>query len=401
MGYPNEERKGRLPRVVVIGGGVTGTRTANLLVQMVQGQAVVQLITASPFHVYSPGLLHVPFEDVQQIDTVRLEAELLRPELAVAAETPATRIDRSGRTVTIAGGHRLPFDYLVLATGTEPDAERVPGLAAAAHHFGTHSDALRLREALQEFTRGRIVVGLAEAHHSSPTAPIEFACLLVDYLRRWGRDRHAQILVTVPSESLFPDVVIAARLAAWLGKLGIPTRAGLVPAQVIDQSLVGQDGRRVPFDLLVMEPPQRGVAAIRDSGLGNRQGLIECEPSTLRVRGEGDLWAIGTCSSLEVGRWAIAGVHQAVMVAEDIAARVQGRPAPRPYTGRAEIFMEMGRGRVALVTHSFGAPYRFHAPSPITATGKRAFDWAYWTLAPTGFVLAPRHRRPLSPDTRP
>ena len=114
---------------------------------------------------------------------------------------------------------------------------------------------------------------LASGGHGHLVAGREGAVLIVSELRGHSAcratDVHSEVLTTA-SEGIFPDVVIAARLEAWLFKLGIALRTGLVPAKVIDRVLVGQDGRRVPFDLLVMEPPQRGVAVVRDSGLGKR-----------------------------------------------------------------------------------------------------------------------------------
>jgi nitrite reductase (NADH) large subunit len=42
--------------------------------------------------------------------------------------TKATRIDRASREVITADGRRVPYDVLVLATGSAPFVPRVPGI---------------------------------------------------------------------------------------------------------------------------------------------------------------------------------------------------------------------------------------------------------------------------------
>lgn len=376
-------------RVVVIGGGVGGTRVANLLARRLRSRAAVELITASPMHIYAPGLLYVPFDDLRQVETARAEADLLRPEIALAAETPATSIDFQRKQVSLTSGRKVPYDYLVIATGTEPNADRIPGMVGVAYSFRTYAEAQRLRAVLQQIKRGKVVVSLPEEMHTNPTAPLEFAFLLADYLERWGLEKKTQVVLTSPAAHLFPNPEVASTLARWLEDRGIALKRDFVPAEVKGSKVRSSSGVELPFDLLVMEPPQRGVAAIRDSGLADAQGLLPSDPHSLKLTGVKDVWVVGDCSSLEMARWPSAATYQAGVVADEVVAEFEGRP-PRHrdqlYNGRTEVFLDVGRGRVGLVDYTYNSGFTLHEPSPVLIAGKHAFDRVYWQLGPTGLL---------------
>ena len=49
------------------------------------------------------------------------------------------------------GGTTLPYDYLVIATGSRNVPEEVPGLAEGGHHFYSAEAAKALGAALESF----------------------------------------------------------------------------------------------------------------------------------------------------------------------------------------------------------------------------------------------------------
>lgn len=375
-------------RVAVIGGGVGGTMVANLLGRRLAGKAAVQLITASPWHVYEPGLLYVPFDDVAQVDVQRPERDLLRPEVALV-EDPAVQIDLRGKRVRLRSGLELGFDYLVLATGSELWPEAIPGLAPAGHHFFTVEAAEQLHEALYRFTGGRIVVGAAELPHKHPQAMMEFAFLLSDFCERNGLAGRTEITFAQPSTRAFHVRELARIAEERFDDRGIRFVPDFVPAAVQNGVLVGRGGIELPFDLLVMAPPERGVELIRRSGLGDDRGFLPTDPETLRLRGARDVWVVGDCSDLAVAKAPSAADRQARVVAEAIAADFEGRGPRRSlavYDGSVQLFVEMGDGQVAFVDADYDHPAVVQAPSRGVEAGKRAFDRAYWNLIPTGLA---------------
>lgn len=377
-------------RVAVIGGGVGGTLVANLLARRLGGKAAVQLVTASPWHVYEPALLYVPFDDMPQIDVLRPERDLLRPEVALV-EDPAVRIDTAEKRLLLQSGLELGYDYLVLATGTEIAADTLPGFDEGAHHFANMEAAERLHDALYRFTGGRIVIGAAHLPHKHPQAMLEFAFLLADHCERNGLAGRTEIVFTSPTDRPFYELSLARIAERRFEDRGIRFVPHVKPAAIRPEAklLVARDGVELPYDLLVLAPPERGVKLVRDSGLGDAEGWLPTDSETLRMRGAQDVWVLGDCSDLVVARAPSAADHQARVIAEAIAADFLGERPRRSlaaYDGTVQMFVDMGDGQAAFLDADYERPAAVQEPSRAIGAGKRAFDRAYWQLIPTGFA---------------
>src|SRR5206468_11193558 len=133
-------------------------------------------------HVYQPGFLYVAMGLANGRWLARDERTLLRKDVDLAVER-ASRVDASTGTVFLEHGGNLPFDYLVLATGSRLVKSAIPGLLEGSYDFYSLDGAFRLREALRSFRGGRIKVGIAGIPYKCPPAPVEFVFMLDQYLR--------------------------------------------------------------------------------------------------------------------------------------------------------------------------------------------------------------------------
>src|SRR5215472_15912707 len=187
--------------VVILGGGVGGTLTANLVARHAGGKAHVTVVDISGRHVYQPGFLYVAVGQEKPANLSREESQLLRHGVELVTDA-AVEVDAGARTVKLASGRTLPYDYLVLATGSRTVMEEVPG-AEAAYDFYTMDGAIRLHEALQQFAGGKILVGVAGIPYKCPPAPVEFVFLLDDYLRGRGIRDQSEIKLLSPLNRAF------------------------------------------------------------------------------------------------------------------------------------------------------------------------------------------------------
>ena len=83
-------------------------------------------------------------------------------------------------------------------------ADEIPGFREGAFHFHCRRRAASLKEALQSFTGGDLVVGASRATYKCPAAPIEFALLLQDQLRRDGRLAGTRLSFLAPGPEPYP-----------------------------------------------------------------------------------------------------------------------------------------------------------------------------------------------------
>ena len=104
------------PRVVIVGAGFGGMAAARAL----RGNAAeVTLIDQTNHHLFQPLLYQVATAALSPSDIATATRVLMRggSNLSVLM-AEVTGVDIRARSVLLRDGHRLPYDYLVLATGS-------------------------------------------------------------------------------------------------------------------------------------------------------------------------------------------------------------------------------------------------------------------------------------------
>ena len=179
-----------MQRVVVLGGGVGGTLAANLIARklrkpIAKGEVTVTVVDATGQHAYQPGYMYIAMGQERAKDLVRGEKSLLDHNVNLVVDE-IVGIDTAAGTVDLASGERLRYEQLVVATGSRIVPEEMEHFDQEAHHFYSAEASLRLRKALDAFTGGRIVIGIAGIPYKCPPAPLEVAFLIESELRARG-----------------------------------------------------------------------------------------------------------------------------------------------------------------------------------------------------------------------
>jgi NADH dehydrogenase len=210
--------------VVVVGGGYAGVYAANRLTQ--RDDVTVTLINARPTFVERIRLhQHVGGSYDAAVDYRKILADGVR--LVV---DNVTRIDAAERSVALATGGAVGYDYLIYAVGSVSDGSRVPGAAEFAYPVASLEAAERLRSILDvaPATAALTVVGAgpqgietaAELAELGRTVTLVCGGMLGPYLHPRGRrsvaGRLAKLGVTVLEG---PDTKVTAvtRDAVHLG----------------------------------------------------------------------------------------------------------------------------------------------------------------------------------------
>ncbi|MCT7354875.1 FAD-dependent oxidoreductase [Streptomyces sp. 15-116A] len=128
--------------VVVIGGGYAGVMAANRLTQ--RDDVTVTLINPRPELVHRVRLHQlVGGSD----DAVVAYQDVLSERVRLLVDT-VTLINAAGRSVTLADGGVLAYDYLIYAVGSGSAEPSVPGAAGFAYPIASLEEARRLRAVL-------------------------------------------------------------------------------------------------------------------------------------------------------------------------------------------------------------------------------------------------------------
>ncbi|ACU75953.1 FAD-dependent pyridine nucleotide-disulphide oxidoreductase [Catenulispora acidiphila DSM 44928] len=136
-----------ITEVVVIGGGYAGVMAANRLTQ--REDVTVTLVNPRPEFVERIRLhqlvagTHAAVADY---------AKVLSPRVSLLVDS-VTRIDAADRSVALAAGSTLRYDYLVYAVGSSATGADVPGVAEFGYPIATMEHARRLKAALEDLPK--------------------------------------------------------------------------------------------------------------------------------------------------------------------------------------------------------------------------------------------------------
>ena len=383
-------------RIVILGGGVGGTLTANLLVRKLRaridlGEVEVVVVDATGQHVYQPGFMYIAMGGERAANLQRPERSLLDKRVDLVVGEVAD-VDVEHRIVTLQDGLPLGYDHLVLATGSRIVPEAIDHFDSEAQHFYTAAAARRLRLALDRFTGGRIVIGIAGMPYKCPPAPLEVAFLIDSELRERGLREHTILDFCSPIGRAFTIESVSDMATPILAEKGIELHTFFnVEAIDADRKVVQSlEGEELPYDLLVLVPPHRGQQFLIDSGLAPAPGgWLPTDRHTLQVGGRPNVFALGDATDLPLSKAGSTAHFEAPVVVEGIVAAVEGRePAGKhaAYEGRVMCFFEVGDGKGTLLRFDYDHPPKPPKPNALWHLGKVVFNKTYFHTVPRGRV---------------
>ncbi len=389
-----------MKHIVILGAGTAGTIMANRLARHYDGDVAITVVDQDSRHVYQPGLLFVPFGDLDPVDVVKPRERFLPPAVRVVTAA-IERVLPDENLVVLHDGQRLSYDALILATGTRLAPEETEGLTGPGwmermFEFYTLEGATALRDALSSFDRGRLVVNVVDMPIKCPVAPLEFAFLADAYFTKRGIRDQVEIALVTPLDAAFTKPIAAARLGHLLDdkKIHLVTEFNTGQVDGVRGRLVSWDEREEAFDLLVSVPLHAGQTYVgRSPGLGDELGFVETDPATLQAKVRPNVFAIGDATNLPTSKAGSVAHFQADVLTDNIVAYLDDRPLPARFDGHANCFVETGFEKALLIDFNYEVeplPGRFPFPGvgPMTLLeetrlnhlGKLAFRWIYWNL---------------------
>jgi sulfide:quinone oxidoreductase len=357
----------------------------------------LSVIDPNPLHHYQPGFLYLPFGAKNEAKLSRPHKRTLASDIQLIGEE-VSAIDPDRKEIMLAGRDSLPYDLLVVASGSQIRPDETPGLTGShwgrdVFDFYTLEGSLALRQALADFSGGRIVVNVVEMPIKCPVAPLEFLFLADAFFTKRGIRDQVELVYATPLDGAFTRPVASAVLSSLLEEKGIVVETEFSAAEVDgSRRLVrSYDEREVPYDLLVSVPTHMGAPFLEASGLGNELGFLPTNPRTLRVKDHDSIYAIGDTTDLPSSKAGSVAHFQSEVLAENLLAATTGKNSPAEFDGHANCFVETGFGKALLLDFNYDVeplpgryplasmgPFSLLKESRTNHMGKLAFRWLYW-----------------------
>lgn len=242
--------------------------------------------------------------------------------IALHAGCAVTGIDRAARRVTLSDGGALPYDHLVLATGTRARRLDVPGRdAEGVFEIRTRADSEGIRAALPS-ARAVVVIGAGFLGLEAASVARSLGAA-VQVIELWPRAMGRAVSREIS------DFFTAHHREAGIGfAFGVAVEA--IETQEGRAVAVLAGGVRYPADLVLVS-----IGVVPETALAEAAGLaVEngVAVDAFLATDDPHISAIGDCASYPSpwtgGRTRLESVQNAVDHARCLAARLTGTPAP-------------------------------------------------------------------------
>ncbi|MFL5126162.1 MAG: NAD(P)/FAD-dependent oxidoreductase [Microvirga sp.] len=304
-------------RLVVVGNGMASLRLLERLGQHAPGCFDVTVVGAEPAPAYNRVLLSsLLARDVAESDCrLRERPWYLRQGVRLITGAAATAVDLEEREVVVGELTTLPFDRLVLATGSDPIRLPRPGMdLPGVITFRDLADVAAIRDAAPRGARAVVIGGGLlgiEAAYGLARLGVETTLLhVMARLMERQLDRRAAVLIKAAIEAKGIRVLLEADTAAI---------DGVDRAEAVRLA----DGRVLPADLVVVAVGVRPAAELaKRAGLEVQRGIVVDD--TLATSAPG-VHAVGECAEHRGTAYGL--VESAYEQADVLARRLGGEDA--------------------------------------------------------------------------
>jgi len=371
--------------IVIVGGGLSGTIVANGLCRQLgkelrSGEVRITMIGASETHMYQPGLLYVPFGRIRESELFREQRKVLDRRVTFHVD-PATNIDVENNRVTTQSGKTFDYDYVVIATGSVIRPDNVPGMTEGAHWFYDLEGARRMRDALSEFSGGKVVVNV-NAPHKCPVAPLEITFMLRDHFRAKGIWDKCEVTYTYPIGRLHALEPVAQWAVPEFEKCGIKSETFFNTKEVNAnaRTITSEEGVTLDYDLLVTIPPHSGAEVITNSNLG-AGGWVPTQRESLLREGSTNVFVVGDTTNIPISKAGSTAHFEADTIVDNLASLITEERWARNYDGKVYCFIETGTSTGTYVWFNYNTPPNPGPPSQMVHWFKLAYNRLYWLSA--------------------
>ncbi|WP_319054292.1 FAD-dependent oxidoreductase [Streptomyces europaeiscabiei] len=366
------------PRIVIVGGGFAGYRTARTLARLTRSRADITLLNPTDYFLYLPLLPQVAVGILEpRRVTVSLTGTLRHVRLVLGE---ADDIDLDARTVRYAdpegGVGTLTYDRLVLAAGSVNKLLPIPGVAEHAHGFRGLPEALYLRDHVTrqvelaagddpESRRARCTFVVVGAGYTGTEVAAQ-GQMFTDELTRKQPLREGvrpRWMLLDIAERVLPemDEKLARTADKVLRQRGVDVRTGTSVKEATSGGVLLSDGEFVDTRTLVWCVGVRPDPLAESLGLAMERGRLLVEP-TLRVPGRPEVFACGDAAAVpdltRPGQYTpMTAQHawrQGKVAGHNVAASL-GRGEPKPYR-HSDLGFVVDLGGVKAAANPLGVP---------------------------------------------
>lgn len=363
-------------QVVIVGAGAGGISVAASL-KARKPDLEIALIDPADIHYYQPGWTMVGGGIFDAQVTAKTMGSLIPRGVhwiksAVAAFEPANN------AVILDGCRVVKYDRLIVCPGLKLDWSRIKGLEETLGRNGVTSNyrydlAPYTWQLVNEMKGGKAIFTQPPMPIKCAGAPQKAMYLSADAWKRRGVLSNIDIRFCNAGGVLFGVKEYVPALMEYvkaydaelsffhnLVEIDGPNRKATFQVSKPDTT---PETVTYDFDFIHVCPPQTAPDFIRVSPLADAAGWVDVDQITLRHKSYDNVWALGDVMNAPNAKTAAAARKQAPVVADNVAADIDGRSPTAQYDGYGSCPLTVERGKIVLAEFGYGGALKPSFPS--------------------------------------
>lgn len=359
-------------RIVVAGSGLGGLAVATRLSKLLDG-ARITIVDKKQEHNYQPGYTLVA-TGVWPVSKVRDRNADLQPAGVEWIQEMVAEFDPAGNAVVTTAGQRVPYDYLVVATGTHQDWGLIEGMDVAAigqngltSVYPSPEAAVATWRAMDAFRQkgGNAVMTLPATPLKCAGAPLKMTFMLRDRLAQAGTLDKSSVTFYSAVGNVFGVKPVNDNVVGRWQDLGIgieyTQKLKAVDIGARKATFVTPEGAstEVPYDFIHVVPPMRAPDAVKNSDLAWKEGgfaaggWLEVDKDTLQHRRYKNVFGIGDINGTPRGKTAATVKKAAPLVAQHVVDVIAGREPGQKFDGYTSCPLIVREGSAMLIEFDY------------------------------------------------
>jgi NADH dehydrogenase len=317
--------------VVVLGSGYAGTGAVMSLEDELDGEADVTWVSDVPHHLVLHES-HRCIRDPSVQDKITFDCEEIAGPATRFVQSRVEDVDVDGRTVHLADGSTVDYDYLVVGFGSRTAFFGIDGLREHSLTLKSLDDALEVHEAVKEAAReasrndpAQVVVG------GAGLSGIQSAGEIAEF-----RDRHRapiDIHLVEGLDNVFPnnDPVVQAKLQNLLTDAGVNIMTGEFIGEVDEETVYVGDDTELDYDVLLWTGGITGQECAENCGLDMDDRSHRIHAASDFQTDDERVFALGDAALVDQGEnpappTAQAAWQAAEVIGRNVARAIRGQP---------------------------------------------------------------------------
>lgn len=322
----------RNKKIVIIGGGFSGAKVASRLLTLLPDSQITIIEQYRTF-IPGPSVMGYLFSDIS-LASISYNYKNLQKAGVNVIHDRVVAIDPDTNIVSTST-NKVQYDTLVLATGISLAVNEINGLADHAEQnycIYDRTKIAKLRDKLQNFNKGSILVSVPSSALSCPPAPYEYCLLLAEYMRKHKRKGVKIVLLDTgitPQPRPLSDVFYD-RLDANSDFIEyVPAAGDINGINVASKTVSTTYGDDFNYDLLSIIPKQTVASFVDKHKLGSEgDNFTAVNLLTMQTTKYQNIYAPGDIARTPYGKSAYSADVNGEMCARAIAISYGAKITP-------------------------------------------------------------------------